>query len=292
MEYFAVKNFERFQHYRDRNPAWIKLYQTALHDYEMSLLTDSQRWHLWAIWLLAARVQNRVPMDPAWVRRAIGATSAVKLSRFLDLGLIEIIQENQGKIPESARQMLEKSYTREEKEEEKRERREETTAEVVARDNQAAAEILELKKIGLDQEGIDKILEARKTLGVTDLAVDLRRLLEYGRENSTKNLSGFLLSICDKEIPKSKRELISEMDELTRRQYEKQEAKSRAEDEARKKARQEDDRLDSVYTRLNVEAKAQVDKRTLELRGPGKTKIPLPVCRRMAVQEWEKEREP
>src|SRR5690606_19747530 len=32
--YLTVKNFERFQHYKDRNPPWIKLYNDLLDDYE------------------------------------------------------------------------------------------------------------------------------------------------------------------------------------------------------------------------------------------------------------------
>ena len=35
-----VKNFEKFQHYRDRAPIWIKLYGYLLEDYEFNLLPD------------------------------------------------------------------------------------------------------------------------------------------------------------------------------------------------------------------------------------------------------------
>jgi len=34
MQFLAVKNFERFQHYKDRNPPWIKLHAAVLDDYE------------------------------------------------------------------------------------------------------------------------------------------------------------------------------------------------------------------------------------------------------------------
>jgi DNA-binding NarL/FixJ family response regulator len=34
---YSVKNFERFQHYKDRSPPWIKLYNELLDDYEFGL---------------------------------------------------------------------------------------------------------------------------------------------------------------------------------------------------------------------------------------------------------------
>ena len=42
--YFTVKNFEQFQHYKDRNPPWIKLWTKLLDDYEFNELSkENQR---------------------------------------------------------------------------------------------------------------------------------------------------------------------------------------------------------------------------------------------------------
>ena len=38
--YLRVRNFEQFQHYKERNPIWIKLYCSLLDDYEFAQLPD------------------------------------------------------------------------------------------------------------------------------------------------------------------------------------------------------------------------------------------------------------
>src|SRR4051812_37350662 len=87
---FSVKNFERFQHYKDRSPPWIKLYNELLDDYGFGLLPDANKLHLVAIWLLASRSNNRVPFDPAWIAKRISATERVDLELLRVSGFIEV----------------------------------------------------------------------------------------------------------------------------------------------------------------------------------------------------------
>lgn len=88
MDYFSVKNFERFQHYKDRSPPWIKFYNSTLDDYAFTLLPDAARFHLAAIWLLASRTDNRIPNDPEWVKQAIKANVSVDLKALFDAGFL------------------------------------------------------------------------------------------------------------------------------------------------------------------------------------------------------------
>lgn len=109
MRYFAVKNLERFQHYKDRRPPWIKLYQDVLEDYEFTRLPDASKMHLLAIWLLASRTENKVPYDPQWIATAIHATERVNLDALLSAGFIVLYGDDstplaiceQGAIPET-----------------------------------------------------------------------------------------------------------------------------------------------------------------------------------------------
>ena len=39
--YFSVRNWDEFQHYKDRDPTWIKLYNRLLDDYAFGLLPDA-----------------------------------------------------------------------------------------------------------------------------------------------------------------------------------------------------------------------------------------------------------
>ncbi len=91
-QYFSVKDFEKFQHYKDRNPPWIKFYNTTLDDYDLGKLPDAAKAHLFAIWLLASRNNNQIPYDPTWVANKINATSPVDLELLSKTGFIILEQ--------------------------------------------------------------------------------------------------------------------------------------------------------------------------------------------------------
>lgn len=92
MGYFSVKDFERHQHYKDRRPPWIKLYNDLLSDYEFCKLPDASKMHLVAIWLLASRYENRVPDDIEWLAGQISATEKIDLKVLVDAGFIIVAQ--------------------------------------------------------------------------------------------------------------------------------------------------------------------------------------------------------
>ena len=89
---FHVRNFDRFQHYKDRAPPWIKLYNELLDDYEFSCLQDASKLHLILIWLLASRSDNKLPYDPAWLARRINASEPVDLDALVSAGFIVVDQ--------------------------------------------------------------------------------------------------------------------------------------------------------------------------------------------------------
>ena len=84
----SVKNFERYQHYKDRTPPWIKLYNDVLDDYEFGRLQDASKAHLILIWLLASRTNNEIPNDAEWISRKIGATDKVDLRGLVRAGFL------------------------------------------------------------------------------------------------------------------------------------------------------------------------------------------------------------
>lgn len=93
--FLSVKNFEQYQHYRDRRPPWIKLYQTVLEDIAFTRLQDASKAQLMLIWLLASRYGNRIPYDAEWVGRAIHATEPVDLDALVSAGLLVICESEQ-----------------------------------------------------------------------------------------------------------------------------------------------------------------------------------------------------
>jgi hypothetical protein len=88
--YFSVNNWDEYQHYKDRDPTWIKLYNRLLDNYEFGLLPDASKWHLIGIFLLASRYKNRIPADVNWVSARIGATSVVDLTMLANSGFVTV----------------------------------------------------------------------------------------------------------------------------------------------------------------------------------------------------------
>lgn len=120
--YIRVKNFEKFQHYKDRNPVWIKLYNEILDDYAFACLQDASKWLAVGIWLLASRHDNKVPNDPAWIGKRINATGPVDLAALVSAGFIEVCGEDSQPLADrSVSAMPEREEeTEEETEEEKK----------------------------------------------------------------------------------------------------------------------------------------------------------------------------
>lgn len=115
MKYLQVKNWDQFQQYKDRDPKWIKLHRDVLDNYEFDGLTEIQQCHVVKIWLLAAKLGNKIPFDPKWIARKIGAQSKVDLDQLVTSGFL---------VPYKSVQDCTETYLEEEREreEEKKER--------------------------------------------------------------------------------------------------------------------------------------------------------------------------
>ena len=95
MEYFQVVNWDEFQHYKDRNPPWIKLHNQLLDNYDFCCLQDASKAHLLCIWMLASRTGNKIPLNSDWLKGKIGSTGNIDLDELLASGFIEKIVGNQ-----------------------------------------------------------------------------------------------------------------------------------------------------------------------------------------------------
>lgn len=90
MKFFRIKNWDDFQHYTDRSPPWIKLYNHILDDYTFTCLHDASKLHMVLIWLLASRNSNHLPYDSNWIKSRISVNSKINLEELLESGFIEI----------------------------------------------------------------------------------------------------------------------------------------------------------------------------------------------------------
>lgn len=62
MTTFSIVGWQRFQHYKDRDPPWVKLYRDLLTSESWVLGTDHSRLLQVASILLAARYENKIPL--------------------------------------------------------------------------------------------------------------------------------------------------------------------------------------------------------------------------------------
>ena len=70
--YLAVKNYEHYQHYKSRNPPWVKLYLEFLTDYALRKLPENARLLMVCCYLLAAETNNQIPHDCAYLTERVG----------------------------------------------------------------------------------------------------------------------------------------------------------------------------------------------------------------------------
>lgn len=116
MQYLRIKNWDQFQQYKDRDPKWIKLHRDLLYDYEFDQLGEIEQLHLVKIWLLAAKLQNKIPSDPAWLQRTIGAKSKVNVKQLVTAGFLVVYES----VQECTEMYLEEEGEEEEEREEER----------------------------------------------------------------------------------------------------------------------------------------------------------------------------
>lgn len=92
MKRLVIRNWGIFQHYKDRNPPWIKLATDTFQNYEFSRLQDASKLLAVCIWTLAARSKDgSVPADLAWIKNQCSLGNLVTtehLKELIDEGFI------------------------------------------------------------------------------------------------------------------------------------------------------------------------------------------------------------
>lgn len=94
MRYLSIKNYAKHQHYKDRRPPWIKLHAEVLDDYEFLCLQDASKAHLMLLWVLASKLENRIPCDPVFLAERLGATTPVNFQELVLQGFIELSEDD------------------------------------------------------------------------------------------------------------------------------------------------------------------------------------------------------
>ena len=107
----SIVNLDKHQHYKDRNPPWIKLYNSLLDNYEYACLHDDSKLLQILFLLLASKKDNKIPYDLDWIQNKLMLKEPVKdssIKELQDAGFIEVHSSDsnvlsickQGAIPE------------------------------------------------------------------------------------------------------------------------------------------------------------------------------------------------
>lgn len=85
---FGIKNWTRFQHYKDRNPPWIKLHVEILASEDWVTLDDASKLLMLVCMMIAAKHDGCVPDNPAYIRRVSYTAKLPNLKPLIACGFL------------------------------------------------------------------------------------------------------------------------------------------------------------------------------------------------------------
>ena len=169
MARIAPKNWNEFQHYRDRDPTWIKLHKKLLDDFEFQCLPVASRALAPMLWLIASEdTQGIIDADPKKLGFRLRMTSSQvtdALNPLIEGGFFSVLQDASAALAETERvASLE--------EEEENNKREEDNKRARARDFEAFWKACP-KKVG-KPKALKSFLTAIKTVPASTLIDKVR----------------------------------------------------------------------------------------------------------------------
>ena len=101
MDYFTIKNWRKYQHYKNRNDPWIKVHNSILNDYDFSRLSNDSKLMLMHIWVLATSFgveEPKIPNDSKWISEKCNLKGKFCLKELFSYGFIILISIDSRKI--------------------------------------------------------------------------------------------------------------------------------------------------------------------------------------------------
>lgn len=105
MSYYRIIEWEQYQHYRDRDPPWIKLHRDTMTSRTWVSADDRSRLLAIACMLIAAGTANKIPADPGYVRRRAYLDYDPDFAPLVALGFIEFVNETKD-LPEKRKRKI------------------------------------------------------------------------------------------------------------------------------------------------------------------------------------------
>lgn len=86
--FYAIKNWSQFQHYKDRNPTWIKMHFALLASEDWVMLDDASKLLAVVCMLVASRHEGKVPNKPAYLKRIAYLDQVPDLQPLIECGFL------------------------------------------------------------------------------------------------------------------------------------------------------------------------------------------------------------
>lgn len=94
MAYYRIKNWEKYQHYKDRSPPWIKLHRDLLTSETWVSLDNDGRVLAIACMMIASATENKIPAKKGYIRRAAYLDNDPDFQPLIEADFVEYIEEN------------------------------------------------------------------------------------------------------------------------------------------------------------------------------------------------------
>lgn len=88
-KHYRVKNWENFQHYKNRNPPWIKLHFAIFASEDWAMLADASKLLAVVCMLVASRHDGMVPNNPGYIKRVAYLDDLPDLTPLIECGFLE-----------------------------------------------------------------------------------------------------------------------------------------------------------------------------------------------------------
>jgi len=86
---YKIKNWEKYQHYKDRNPPWIKLHVEILASEDWVTLADASKLLMVVCMIVAARNNGVIEGSPDYLKRVAYLDKRPDLSPLIECGFLE-----------------------------------------------------------------------------------------------------------------------------------------------------------------------------------------------------------
>jgi len=96
MQYIKIAKWSAFQHYKKRNPPWIKLYAWILDNDEFDCMQDASKLLYFCLLLFASRRDNKIKHDFKWLQKKLPIDTNITqktLQPLIDSGFIVCYQD-------------------------------------------------------------------------------------------------------------------------------------------------------------------------------------------------------